>query len=40
MIRHGDIAIGIFQDGGCAAILDLSKPEIAPFDPPTWKTPP
>jgi len=23
-----------------AAILDLAKPEIAPFDPPTPKTPP
>jgi len=29
------------QDGGyCAAILDLAKPEIAPFNPPTSKTPP
>jgi len=40
MIRRGDIAILIFQDGGRAAILDLAKPEIAPFDPPTSKTPP
>jgi len=39
MIRRGDIAISIFQDGGSAAILDLAKPEIAPFDPPTSKTP-
>jgi len=38
-ICRGDIAIWIFQDGGCAAILDLAKPEIAPFDPPTPKTP-
>ena len=34
-IRRGHIAIWIFQDGGSAAILDLAKPEIAPFDPPT-----
>jgi len=39
-IRRGDITIWIFQDGGAAAILDLAKPEIAPFDPPTSKTPP
>jgi len=39
MIRCGDIAIWIFQDGGCAAVLDLAKPEIAPLDPPTSKTP-
>jgi len=40
MIRHGDIAIWIVQDGGRAAILDLAKPEIAPFDMPSPKTPP
>ena len=40
MIRRRDIAIWIFQDGGPAAILDLAKPEIVPFDPPTSKTPP
>jgi len=40
MIRRGDIAILIFQDGGAAAILDLAKPEISLFDPPTSKTPP
>jgi len=39
MIHRGDIVIWIFQDGGAAAILDLAKPEIAPFDPPTSKTP-
>jgi len=39
MIRRGDIAIWIFQDGSRADILDLAKPEIAPFDPPTPKTP-
>jgi len=39
MIRRGDIAIWIFQDGGTAAILDLAKPEIALFDLPTLKTP-
>jgi len=37
IIRCGDIAIWIFQDS--AAILDLVKTEIAPFDPPTPKTP-
>jgi len=40
MIRREDIAISIFQDAGRAAILDLAKPEIAPFDPPTPKIPP
>ena len=39
-IRRVDITIWIFQDGGWAAILDSAKPEIAPFDPPTSKTPP
>jgi len=46
MICCGDITICIFQDGGCAtdggdggcaAILDLAKPEIAPSDTPTSK---
>jgi len=40
MIHSRDIAIWIFQDGGRAAIFDLAKPKIAPFDPPTPKTPP
>jgi len=39
MIRRGDITISIFQNGGRAASLDLAKPEAAPFDPLTRKTP-
>jgi len=38
VIRRGDIAILIFQDGGRTAIVDVAKPEIAPSDPPTLKT--
>jgi len=37
IIHSADIATWIFQDGRRAAILDLAKPEIAPFDPPTRK---
>jgi len=39
VIHSRAIAIWIFQDGGRDAILDLAKTEIAPFDPPTPKTP-
>jgi len=34
----GDMAIQVFEDGSRAAILDLVKPEIAPFDLPTFNT--
>jgi len=37
--QKGISAIRVFKDGGRVAILDLAKPEIAPFDPPTQKTP-
>jgi len=44
MMRFRDVVIRnfvilIFQDGGSAAILHFIKMEIAPFDPPTQKTP-
>jgi len=38
MNRFGDVAIQNYARRLMAAILDLVKPEIAPFDPPTSKT--
>jgi len=38
--RRRDMAIWSFSKWPTAAILDLMQPEMAPFDPPSPKTPP
>jgi len=39
IMRHRDMAIWSFSKWPPSAILDLIRPEMAPFDPPSSKTP-